>query len=163
VDVDNTINAGIFQHLLYLSRKQLLIVLENFEPTLALAREMNSPMTLADWFIRIGMTALYQGDIAQAQAYLEENWRQRQRLGSDMGIADSLCCLADLDFHEGGFDTAMQRVTESLQLWTDMVRVKRLAIINCCKGLPSVWRSSANCVQHKLTLQMLSLHSRWRR
>lgn len=46
---------------------------EHFERTLALAREMNSPMTLADWLIRIGMTTLYQGDLVQARAYLEEN------------------------------------------------------------------------------------------
>jgi predicted ATPase/DNA-binding SARP family transcriptional activator len=108
---------------------------EHFERTLALAREMNSPMTLADWLIRLGMTALYQGDIAQARAYLEENWQQRQKLGSDMGIADSLCCLADLDFHEGGFDTAMQRVTESLQLWIDMVRVKAFRYHQLLQGI----------------------------
>lgn len=37
-----------------------------------------------------------------------------------MGIADSLCSLADLAFHEGDLEQTNQRLTQSLEHWVNI-------------------------------------------
>jgi tetratricopeptide (TPR) repeat protein len=84
------------------------------QETIAIARELGSRVSIADWLVYLGTLELYRGNYNAAEKYLEETLVLFRDLGNQIGIAHVTYCLADLALHQGDYNRAAKMVNDSL-------------------------------------------------
>ncbi|MCE7988107.1 MAG: hypothetical protein DYG89_43635 [Caldilinea sp. CFX5] len=134
------------------------------EEGLALARQLDDQVGIANAFNGLGRTALYQGDFPQAHAYFAESLAYWQRLGDDEGLARALNNLASAAGAFAKYDEALHYYEQGLALFKKLGDQVRAAYTLGNMGLLAQYQKnySQATTLHQQSLELhQALNDRW--